>query len=434
MPLYRTQYDRTLCEKIYHAAPVLWCEQQQSTDGSITVTVEKNPWQIRFQSMFHMSNDSKLFQSESADGLVRLYEAKYMHQYDHRWATYEHKIKKSTVRDLQDEEKQNPDTTIASRYYVDEKIVLARVANIPVDLRRAVNDSDAFWCIARDWLAGHSINNNQLSTPLFEFPSLYADYTDYPQEINSDKAIRYAQEVPLNEQEIKQLLQVENIIDFLRIRSPKWLMGWRNITRAVDKSTLTSSVLPLSAVGDSISTIYMETDSTYKVILLSILNSLTIDYVIRQKMAGINLNHFYLKQLPILPPDAFTPEDIQAIVQAVLELSYTAHDMKPFYDDIMQDNPTHYDYDPRPQHQQGTPFAWDTTRRATLRAAIDARIAHKYGLSRDDLRYMLDPAEIMGEDYPSETFRILKSSEMKQHGEYRTRRLVLAAYDALTSP
>jgi len=36
----------------------------------------------------------------------------------------------------------------------------------------------------------------------------------------------------------------------------------------------------------------------------------------------------------------------------------------------------------------------------------------------------------MGADYPSETFRILKNNETRLFGEYRTRRLVLEAWDA----
>jgi hypothetical protein len=54
-----------------------------------------------------------------------------------------------------------------------------------------------------------------------------------------------------------------------------------------------------------------------------------------------------------------------------------------------------------------------------------------YGLTRDELRYILDPKDVFGEDFPSETFRVLKEKEEKEYGEYRTRRLVLAAYDEL---
>ena len=38
-----------------------------------------------------------------------------------------------------------------------------------------------------------------------------------------------------------------------------------------------------------------------------------------------------------------------------------------------------------------------------------------------------DPADIMGVDYPSETFRVLKNKELNKFGEYRTRCLVLDA-------
>jgi hypothetical protein len=81
----------------------------------------------------------------------------------------------------------------------------------------------------------------------------------------------------------------------------------------------------------------------------------------------------------------------------------------------------------------GPPFAWNETRRAELRAELDAIFARKYGLTRDELRYVLDPADVRGSDYPSETFRGLKGKEEARFGEYRTRRLVLDAWDRLAA-
>ena len=52
-----------------------------------------------------------------------------------------------------------------------------------------------------------------------------------------------------------------------------------------------------------------------------------------------------------------------------------------------------------------------------------------YGLTRDELRYILDPADVKGADYPSETFRVLKKNEIARFGDYRTARLVLQAWD-----
>jgi hypothetical protein len=77
----------------------------------------------------------------------------------------------------------------------------------------------------------------------------------------------------------------------------------------------------------------------------------------------------------------------------------------------------------------GPPFPWDEDRRARLRAELDAWYARAYGLTRDELRYILDPADAKGPDYPSETFRVLKKNEIARYGEYRTARLVLAAWD-----
>src|SRR5690554_614744 len=79
----------------------------------------------------------------------------------------------------------------------------------------------------------------------------------------------------------------------------------------------------------------------------------------------------------------------------------------------------------------GAPFPFDPVRRHQLKCELDAYYAKLYGLTRDELRYILDPADVMGEDYPSETFRVLKNKEIREFGEYRTQRLVLEAWDKL---
>jgi len=62
---------------------------------------------------------------------------------------------------------------------------------------------------------------------------------------------------------------------------------------------------------------------------------------------------------------------------------------------------------------------------------LDAWFARAYGLTRDELRYILDPADVHGPDFPGETFLALKEKETAKFGEYRTRRLVLEAWDKL---
>jgi hypothetical protein len=38
---------------------------------------------------------------------------------------------------------------------------------------------------------------------------------------------------------------------------------------------------------------------------------------------------------------------------------------------------------------------------------------------------------VKGPNYPSETFRVLKTNEIRRFGEYRTARLVLQAWDRM---
>ena len=66
-----------------------------------------------------------------------------------------------------------------------------------------------------------------------------------------------------------------------------------------------------------------------------------------------------------------------------------------------------------------------------LRAELDAWLARAYGLTRDELRYILEPADVYGPDFPGETFRVLKEKKTAKFGEYRIRRLVLEAGDKL---
>jgi hypothetical protein len=199
--------------------------------------------------------------------------------------------------------------------------------------------------------------------------------------------------------------------------SRNWLVGFKDVTSAVAYRTFILTVLPYSAVGHTMPLILPRIKDVQLVTcFLANCNSLVIDYIARQKIGYIHMTYGYVKQLPVIPPDSYVAADLTFIVPRVLELTYTAYDLKPWAEDLGYDGP---------------PFAWNPERRAKLRAELDAYYARLYGLTRDELRYMLDPADVMGEDYPSETFRVLKNSEMREFGEYRTQRLVLAAWDRL---
>jgi hypothetical protein len=144
--------------------------------------------------------------------------------------------------------------------------------------------------------------------------------------------------------------------------------------------------------------------------LVSAQSSLVFDFVSRQRVGGVTMSLFIWKQLPVPTPAMLEPH-LSFIAPRVLELVYTAYDMTSLARDL---------------GDEGEPFRWDEDRRAQLRAELDAIFFRLYGIDdRDDVDYIL-------ETFQSETGG-LKHNEIRDHGEYRTKRLVLAEYDRMAA-
>jgi hypothetical protein len=211
----------------------------------------------------------------------------------------------------------------------------------------------------------------------------------------------------------------------------KWVLGFRNITNATNERTTIASLLPGVGFGHSTPLMHFEQDKAVNYALFEgNISSLSFDYIVRQKIGGTNFTYHYWKQLPVLPPDHYHPDLLNFIVPRVVELTYTAWDLQPFAQDILNevgqetwarwfaDAPVHDS--PPPSWAAGdtpTPFIWDEQRRAALRAELDALYAHLYGLTRDELAYILD------------TFPIVKRKDKAEYGEYRTKRMILERYE-----
>jgi hypothetical protein len=409
-PIFRTKYDADLTKNIYLNIPVLENEK-----------TGENPWSISFALMFMMNTDSNLFKDSPAENLLPLYEAKMFYLFDHRLATYEgatqDQLNVGILPRIEDLQKSNPFCVSTPHYWIDRNEVESKL--------------DGKW-------------------------------------------------------------------------KRNWLITFRDITRSNNERTAIFTILPRVAIGNNAPLImFNDKYLNLAACLLSNFCSLVFDFVTRHKVGGTHMNFFIVKQLPVLPPDRYSQNDINYITPRVLELTYTAWDIKPFADDLWNPTPTRSQSEvegskaetdsiltqasdkkqlkfaldieitgkkqlelttpPDPTHQthlrqlileqwqanraafpdtiqtpddnlEGIPlppFIWHETRRAQIRAELDAYYAKLYGLTRDELRYILDPADIYGTDFPSETFRVLKNNEMKKYGEYRTQRLVLEAWDKL---
>jgi hypothetical protein len=467
-PTFRSKRDAELTKQLYVSSPVLINDGQP----------RGNPWGINFQRMFDMSTDSGLFSdSESPpEGTARLplFEAKMLHQFDHRWATYVDAPDKPDGLDTEDgtdAQKADPAFTVRPRYWVDERQVLARIARIPARLANAwlatheaahggaLKPEKTFQVALAGWVAGelfrraagapdpHAGWSDKAASAAFHaatkemdssFPTLSQSLRDIG--LTGKKVLpefmRWAKndaDLPPSETELSEVLQwqrqfggrasslvasqalLERADEWMDRRSPRWLMGWRDICRSTDYRTLIASVLPRAAVNDKFLLMTPSAPAPQVAALLGCLNSLTCDYIARQKVGGTALKYFTMKQLAVLPPDRYTAQHLGFIVPRVLELTYTATDLGNWASDL---------------GYTGAPFVWDADRRARLRAELDAYYARLYGLDRDDLRFILDPQDVAGEGYPSETFRVMKTNERRAFGEYRTRRLVLESWDA----
>ena len=209
------------------------------------------------------------------------------------------------------------------------------------------------------------------------------------------------------------------------------LVAFRNaISTVADSRTFVASTLPACGVGNSMPISWSETLDGYAAVILSLFNSIALDYIVRQKASGGNLNFYVVKQLPLPNPDALleicswsplTSTKMWLTVR-VLDLTYTAWDIEGFALDCGYDGP---------------PFRWDEERRFLLRCELDAAYFHLYlgaseewGNDSPQLREMF-PTPRHAVEYIMETFPIVKRKDIKRHGDYRTKLVILDLYDQM---
>ncbi|MDO8476057.1 MAG: N-6 DNA methylase [Candidatus Rokubacteria bacterium] len=336
-PTFRWRRDAEMNLALYSRTNVLW--REGDPDG--------NPWGLRFmQGLFNMASDAALFRTrgelvaagwtpqgnrfvKDREVMLPLYEAKMIHNFDHRFGTYEGQTEAQSnqgkLPELDDAAHANPRRVTLARYWVTQTEIESRLEGV------------------------------------------------------SDRG---------------------------------WLLGWRDITGTEKVRTVIACVIPRVGVGHTLPLMFPTPDAHTVACLCANLASLCFDYAARQKVGGTHLTYSYLKQLPVLPPSIYPTCCPWNVAQAlrdwflprVLELTYTAWDLKPFAEDCGDDGP---------------PYIWDPERRFQLQCELDAAFFHLYSIPPDDAGYILD------------TFPVLARSDERAYGEYRTKRMVLDVYDAL---
>ena len=272
--------------------------------------------------LFNMTRDSKHFSAHALEAGLQLYEAKFIHQFDHRFAT----VRNGEVSEVMLSQKLDPALTVRPKSFVEESIVRERTT------RRGIPD--------------------------------------------------------------------------------RWMIGFRDIASATNERTAIAAVLPYAAVGNSIN-LALGLSAREAAFLVANTNSFVFDFCAREKISGTHVNIWIFKQLPAIPLRAYMEHCgwlgsvvslADWMVPRILELTYTSWDLEQFARDL---------------GYVGTPFRWDPSRRFQLRCELDAAFFHAYGVSRDDVAYVMD------------TFPIIRKADEKAHGEYRTKFAILGIYDVM---
>lgn len=266
-------------------------------------------------------------------------------------------------------------------------------------------------------LKNQFIRSDSIYLPLYEsklvylLNSRYGSFKNVPREVrfNTKAQPLYSSTVELQKANFSVFPRYwvnQNEVNkaFKKWTNRKWFYGFRNICRGLtDYRTAIFSVLPYSAVGNSITLIFpRNNDFSNFYLLIANTVSLPFDYIVRQKLGGSNLNFFVFKQLAIVPLLKYTERTRNLIRKIVVELVCDNEDLKQFGEEYFESIKI---------------STYSDSNRFTLFCSLDAIYAHLYGLEKEEMDYIL------------ETFPIVKRKDIAKYGNYRTKETILQLYD-----
>ncbi|MFI7588206.1 N-6 DNA methylase [Spongisporangium articulatum] len=187
-----------------------------------------------------------------------------------------------------------------------------------------------------------------------------------------------------------------------------WLAGYRNVATTDSPRTLLPTPLPVTGVGNSMPLVH----APRLPLLLAALASLPVDYLLRQKHTGANVNFFKLEQVPVPPPAAYDAEAPWARGRTVGEWVTERLVAAVHWPDDGSLAGLAAELGVRPGPSTAAT-------RAQARAELDAAHAVLLGFSRADLTHAIG------------TFGALRAREVAATGRFGTAERVTAAFSTL---
>jgi hypothetical protein len=183
---------------------------------------------------------------------------------------------------------------------------------------------------------------------------------------------------------------------------------------------------PLTLCGDKVPTLLFSNDDNRLLMLwLAVANAICMDFIVRKKVA-LKMSFTLVDSLPL--PREFNDRPLERIIaSSALRLTAIGPEMAQFWNTTA----------PMLGLEAGVERpAENLLERERLQVEIYVLVARDlFGITKDEMRYLLDPADILGVDCGFETFGALKRAEEKQwNGRFRTRDLILETWDRLGPP
>jgi len=211
----------------------------------------------------------------------------------------------------------------------------------------------------------------------------------------------------------------ENIPEKLGRRTDQYRIGFGDVASPTNQRALIACLIPPPSIcGDKVPTIILSGNEQDHLLWLGIANSLVMDFLARKKVS-LKMSFTVMDSLPF-PRDFDKTPAATKIARRVCALCAVGPEMGAFRQKaVLEDNLDTVDS-----------VIEDPEQRAVLAAEIDALVARDvFQMKKEEMLYILDPDNILGEGCGVETFKALRNAELRAFDEFRTQRLIEEAWD-----
>jgi len=209
----------------------------------------------------------------------------------------------------------------------------------------------------------------------------------------------------------------KNIPSKLGDRCDQFRLGFGDVANPRNERSFIATIIPPGTIcGHTVPTIVFEAAHEWGYLpWLAVANTFTMDALVRSKLSSPHMTYTVVDSLPF-PRPAITDAFMQWAAPIVLRLVCTSPEMTPFWNRMAELGLVERAPEGTIPHRALV----NPIDRALAKADLEAYVAGEvFGLTLQELSDLLD------------TFDVLQRREQQNHGEFRTKRLILEAYNGV---